>query len=194
MRINLDTFEEVHSPMYVVEEAKLRRNLELIVSVATRADVEIILAFKAFALWKTFPIFKEYIRSTTASSLSEAKLAFEEFGSRAHTYSPAYTDDEIGEIALCSSHLTFNSLTQYVRFAAVAKHHNEQLSFGLRVNPEYSEVETDLYNPCAQNVCQQFYQLASRGFIAIVIAKAVLMCSQEHYNISRASSQNGFPP
>ena len=149
MRINLDTFEEVHSPMYVVEEAKLRRNLELIVSVATRADVEIILAFKAFALWKTFPIFKEYIRSTTASSLSEAKLAFEEFGSRAHTYSPAYTDDEIGEIALCSSHLTFNSLTQYVRFAAVAKHHNEQLSFGLRVNPEYSEVETDLYNPCA---------------------------------------------
>ena len=149
MRINLETFEEVHSPMYVVEEAKLRRNLELIVSVATRADVEIILAFKAFALWKTFPIFKEYIRSTTASSLSEAKLAFEEFGSRAHTYSPAYTDDEIGEIALCSSHLTFNSLTQYVRFAAVAKHHNEQLSFGLRVNPEYSEVETDLYNPCA---------------------------------------------
>ena len=149
MRINLNTFEEVHSPMYVVEEAKLRRNLELIVSVATRTDVEIILAFKAFALWKTFPIFKEYIRSTTASSLSEAKLAFEEFGSRAHTYSPAYTDDEIGEIALFSSHLTFNSLTQYVRFAAVAKHHNEQLSFGLRVNPEYSEVETDLYNPCA---------------------------------------------
>mgnify|MGYP000999129030 FL=1 len=110
MRINLDTFEEVHSPMYVVEEAKLRRNLELIASVATRADVEIILAFKAFALWKTFPIFKEYIHSTTASSLSEAKLAFEEFGSRAHTYSPAYTDDEIEEIALCSSHLTFNSL------------------------------------------------------------------------------------
>ena len=149
MRINLDTFEEVRSPMYIVEEAKLRRNLQLIASVATRADVEIILAFKAFALWKTFPIFKEYIRSTTASSLSEAKLAFEEFGSRAHTYSPAYTDDEIGEIANCSSHLTFNSLTQYERYAKLAKERNEDLSFGLRVNPEYSEVETDLYNPCA---------------------------------------------
>ena len=149
MRINLDTFEEVRSPMYIVEEAKLRRNLQLIASVATRADVEIILAFKAFALWKTFPIFKEYIRSTTASSLSEAKLAFEEFGSRAHTYSPAYTDDEIGEIANCSSHLTFNSLTQYERYAKLAKECNEDLSFGLRVNPEYSEVETDLYNPCA---------------------------------------------
>ena len=149
MRINLDTFEEVRSPMYIVEEAKLRRNLQLIVSVATRANVEIILAFKAFALWKTFPIFKEYVRSTTASSLSEAKLAFEEFGSRAHTYSPAYTDDEIGEIANCSSHLTFNSLTQYERYAKLAKERNEDLSFGLRVNPEYSEVETDLYNPCA---------------------------------------------
>jgi len=149
MRINLDTFEEVRRPMYIVEEAKLRRNLELIASVAARAEVEIILAFKAFALWKTFPIFKEYIRSTTASSLSEAKLAFEEFGSRAHTYSPAYTDDEIGEIASCSSHLTFNSLTQYERYAALAKASNASLSFGLRVNPEYSEVETELYNPCA---------------------------------------------
>lgn len=149
MRINLDTFEEVRRPMYIVEEAKLRRNLELIASVSARAEVEIILAFKAFALWKTFPIFKEYIRSTTASSLSEAKLAFEEFGSRAHTYSPAYTDDEIGEIANCSSYLTFNSLTQYERYGALAKASNASLSFGLRVNPEYSEVETELYNPCA---------------------------------------------
>lgn len=149
MRINLDTFEEVRRPMYIVEEAKLRRNLELIASVSARAEVEIILAFKAFALWKTFPIFKEYIRSTTASSLSEAKLAFEEFGSRAHTYSPAYTEDEIGEIANCSSHLTFNSLTQYERYAMLAKERNASLSFGLRVNPEYSEVETELYNPCA---------------------------------------------
>ena len=88
MRINLDTFEEVHSPMYVVEEAKLRRNLELIVSVATRADVEIILAFKAFALWKLFPSLKSTFVLTTASSLSEAKLAFEEFGSEgAHLFS-----------------------------------------------------------------------------------------------------------
>ncbi len=149
MRINLDTFEEVRRPMYIVEEARLRRNLELIASVAARAEVEIILAFKAFALWKTFPIFKEYIRSTTASSLSEAKLAFEEFGSRAHTYSPAYTEDEIEEIASCSSHLTFNSLTQYERYATLAKASNASLSFGLRVNPEYSEVETELYNPCA---------------------------------------------
>ena len=134
------------TPMYIIEEKKLRRNLQLIADVAKAADVEIILAFKAFALWKTFPIFREYISSTTASSLSEARLALEEFGSKAHTYSPAYTDDEFDEIVRCSSHLTFNSLSQYERFRdrVVGK-----ASIGLRVNPEYSEVGTMLYNPCA---------------------------------------------
>jgi len=134
------------TPYYLIEERKLRRNLALIADVAKRADVEIILAFKAFALWKTFPIFREYIHSTTASSLSEARLALEEFGAKAHTYSPAYTDEEIDEIVKCSSHLTFNSLSQYERYhERVAG----KASIGLRVNPEYSEVETLLYNPCA---------------------------------------------
>ena len=133
------------TPIYIIEEKKLRRNLTLIAGVAAKADIEVILAFKAFALWKTFPIFKEYIRSTTASSLSEARLAYEVFGAPAHTYSPAYTDEEFDAIAACSSHLTFNSLSQYERFHERAK----GVSIGLRVNPEYSEVETLLYNPCA---------------------------------------------
>ncbi|MBQ9261688.1 MAG: carboxynorspermidine decarboxylase [Prevotella sp.] len=135
------------TPIYIIEEKKLRRNLRLIADVAAKADIEIILAFKAFALWKTFPIFREYISATTASSLSEARLAFEEFGAKAHTYSPAYTDEEIDEIISCSSHLTFNSLSQYARYhqrVAAAG-----VSVGLRVNPEYSEVGTLLYNPCA---------------------------------------------
>ena len=132
-------------PVYIIEECLLRHNLRLIADVARRADVEIILAFKAFALWKTFPIFREYIHATTASSLSEARLAMEEFGAKAHTYSPAYTDDEIDHVVACSSHLTFNSLSQYQRFHERAA----QCSLGLRINPEYSEVETLLYNPCA---------------------------------------------
>ena len=135
-----------NTPIYIIEEARLRRNLELIADVARRADVEIILAFKAFALWKTFPIFREYIHSTTASSLSEARLALEEFGHRAHTYSPAYTDWEFDEIVSCSSHLTFNSLSQYERLHGRV---GADVSIGLRVNPEYSEVGTALYNPCA---------------------------------------------
>ena len=134
------------TPIYIIEESRLKRNLQLIADVARQADVEIILAFKAFALWKTFPIFREYIRSTTASSLSEARLAYEEFGSKAHTYSPAYTEREFDEIVKCSSHLTFNSLSQYERFHERV---GKDVSIGLRVNPEYSEVGTLLYNPCA---------------------------------------------
>ena len=149
MKVNLVTFEEVHYPVYVLEEQRLRDNLKLIAHVARAADVEIILAFKAYALWKTFPIFRQYIGATTASSLSEARLGFEEFGSLTHTFSPAYTDDEIEEIARCSSHLTFNSLSQMQRLAERTRRVNPDISLGLRVNPEYSEVGTMLYNPCA---------------------------------------------
>ncbi|MBQ8711782.1 MAG: carboxynorspermidine decarboxylase [Prevotella sp.] len=134
------------TPIYIIEESRLRRNLQLIADVAQRADVDVILAFKAFALWKTFPIFREYISSTTASSLCEARLAFEEFGRKAHTYSPAYTDAEFDQILSCSSHLTFNSFSQYERFHGRV---GDRASIGLRVNPEYSEVGTMLYNPCA---------------------------------------------
>ena len=137
------------SPSYIIEEVKLRRNLEHIVDLANRAGVEFILAFKAFALWKTFPIFREYISHTTASSLYEARLAFEEFGSKAHTYSPAYEESTFADILKCSSHVTFNSLSQYHRFYQMVQQHDEPVSCGIRINPEYSEIETDLYNPCA---------------------------------------------
>lgn len=149
MRVNIEDFKEIHRPIYILEETRLRRNLELIKHVADHAQVEIILAFKAYALWKTFPVFRQYIHSTTASSLSEARLAIEEFGARAHTFSPAYTDYEIDEIVRCSSHLTFNSLSQYERYHERARRMSPDIELGLRVNPEYSEVETLLYNPCA---------------------------------------------
>lgn len=150
MKVNPTTYEGVPTPIYIIEEKRLRDNLELIRGVAQEADVEIILAFKAFALWKTFPIFREYISSTTASSLGEARLAAEEFGSLAHTYSPAYIDEEIDEIVKCSSHLTFNSLSQYERFHRRVREADHRVSMGLRINPEYSEITTDLYNPCAR--------------------------------------------
>ncbi|MBR3015286.1 MAG: carboxynorspermidine decarboxylase [Bacteroidaceae bacterium] len=142
-------YSKFPNPCYIMEEDLLRRNLSLIKHVADTADVEIILAFKAFALWKSFPIFREYIHHTTASSPYEARLAYEEFGSRAHTYSPAYTEEDFGEIMRCSSHITFNSLTQYERFYPLTKEADHAISCGVRVNPEYSEIETDLYNPCA---------------------------------------------
>ena len=147
--INERVLADVQTPVYIIEENLLRANLSLISEVAQRANIDVIMAFKAFALWKTFPIIREYIGATTASSLSEARLAYEEFGAPAHTFSPAYTSDEIDEIARCSSHLTFNSLSQYSNMSERARRANPDLSFGLRVNPEYSEISTLLYNPCA---------------------------------------------
>ena len=139
----------MNTPYYLLEERLLRRNLALIKQVADEAGVEIILAFKAFALWRTFPIFREYISHTTASSLYEARLAAEEFGSKAHTYSPAYTEEEFPQIMACSSHVTFNSLSQFARFRPMVEAAGNPVSCGLRVNPEYSEVEVELYNPSA---------------------------------------------
>ena len=149
MKVNLTTFEQIHYPVYVLEEQRLHNNLNLIAGVAREAGIDIILAFKAYALWKTFPLFRQYIGATTASSLNEARLGFEEFGSPTHTFSPAYTDDEIDEISRLSSHITFNSLSQMTRFAEQARRVTPSVSLGLRINPEYSEVGTLLYNPCA---------------------------------------------
>ena len=139
---------KIPNPCFIVEERLLRRNLSLIKELSERSGVEFILAFKAFALWKTFPIFKEYISHTTASSPDEAKLAYYIFGSKAHTYSPAYEEDTFEDIIECSSYITFNSLSQYERFYSLIKP-SDGVSLGLRINPEYCEIETELYNPCA---------------------------------------------
>lgn len=140
-------YSGIPSPCYVLDEKAFRANLALIKSVKERAGVEIILAFKAFAMWSVFPIVREYIPSSTASSLAEARLAYEEMKNKAHTYAPAYSDQEFSEIMSYSSHITFNSLSQFRKFYSQTTGKN--ISCGLRVNPEYSDVETDLYNPCA---------------------------------------------
>ncbi|MDR1544732.1 MAG: carboxynorspermidine decarboxylase [Prevotellaceae bacterium] len=141
----LDKYKNIISSCYVIEEALLRKNLVLIKSVAERADVEIILAFKAFSQWKTFSIVREYIKKSTASSLYEARLAFEEMGSKAHTYAPVYQANEFEKIASMSSHVTFNSLAHFEKYFPQTEKYG--ISCGLRINPEISVVETDLYNP-----------------------------------------------
>ncbi|GAB1416753.1 carboxynorspermidine decarboxylase [Paludibacter sp.] len=140
-------YNKIPSPCFVLDEVKFRKNLELIQYVKNQANVEIILAFKAFAMWSVFPIVREYISCSTASSLAEARLAYEEMGSPAHTYAPAYTDKEFDEIMQYSSHITFNSLYQFEKFYPRTQFYN--ISCGLRINPEFSDVGTDLYNPCS---------------------------------------------
>ena len=143
------TDNSIPSPCYVLEESLLRRNLALIKRVSEHAGVDIILAFKAFALWKTFPIFREYGFRCTASSVHEVQLAFDEMGCLAHAYSPAYSEENFPVFMAYSSHITFNSIAQFNRFYPQIAAFGKQISCGLRINPEYSEVGADLYNPCA---------------------------------------------
>jgi carboxynorspermidine decarboxylase len=138
---------QVPSPCYVLDEHLFRKNLELIKSVKERAGVDIILAFKAFSLWPVFPIVREYIPYSTASSIHEARLAYEEMGTLAHTYSPAYTERDFPGIMQYSSHITFNSFSQFERFLPMVKSFDRKISLGVRINHGYSEVATDLYNP-----------------------------------------------
>lgn len=146
MMINLD---KIPSSCFVMEEELLRNNLKLIKSVKDRANVNIILAFKAFALWKSFPIIREYVEYSTASSVNEARLAYEEIGSLAHTYAPSYSDEDFPIFLKFSSHITFNSLSQFERFYPKVLSSKKNIKCGLRINPEFSVVETDLYNPSA---------------------------------------------
>ena len=145
----------MNTPYYIIYEERIRRNLDLIKEVSERANAKIIMAFKANALWKTFHIFREYGIASTASSLNEMQLANEELGCLAHSYCPAYTESTIGHYMRGSSHITFNSIAQFSRFADTIREFASRpdghaISCGLRVNPMCSVVDTDIYNPCGK--------------------------------------------
>ncbi|MDE5847398.1 MAG: carboxynorspermidine decarboxylase, partial [Muribaculaceae bacterium] len=141
------------TPYYIVYEDRIERNLQLLRRVEEEADVKIIMAFKANALWKTFPIVKRYFTASTASSLNEMQLSLDYLGNDVHAYCPVYTDETFPKFLAGCSHITFNSLAQFRRFkpqidAWNAGQPEKSVSAGLRVNPHCSVIETDIYNPC----------------------------------------------
>ena len=144
----VDSFDKLPSPAYVCEEELLENNLKLLKRVQDETGVKILLALKGFAMHSTFDLCKKYLKGCCASGLHEAILAKEEFGGEVHTYSAAFKDDEIDEIISLSNHLVFNSFNQLKRYKDKAF---KKVSLGVRLNPEYSSVEVDLYNPCAPN-------------------------------------------
>jgi carboxynorspermidine decarboxylase len=139
-------FNNIPSPCYVIDELLLRNNLALIKQVKEAAGVDILVSFKAFSNWGVFPIFKEYGFGASASSLNEARLAFEELGVKAHTYSPAFEEKTITDILRYSSHISFNSINQLQKYFKIASQNG--VSIGLRVNPEFSDSSPDIYDPC----------------------------------------------
>ena len=141
-------FSKIKSPAYVLDEKLLRRNLELMERVRLEADVQIIVAFKGFSMWSAFPMVRQYLDGATASSLYEAKLCLSEMHTRAHTYAAVFFPEDFERIMKYSSHISFNSLSQFNRYyLQIQRFTNHEISCGLRVNPEFSVVETDLYNP-----------------------------------------------
>lgn len=146
--MNNENIKKLPSPCWLLEETLLKNNLECIQKIKDKTGAKVLLALKGYALWKSFPLLKPYLDGCCASGLHEAKLADETFSKEVHTYSPAFKEEEIDEIAKISHHLVFNSPSQFKRFASQAKKVNPTLSLGLRVNPEYSESPKEIYNPC----------------------------------------------
>ena len=143
----LSALDKAPNPSYVLDEAAFVKNMEVLHSVQKLSGAYVLCALKGFSMWSTFPIMKKYLHGTTASSLNEARLCFEEFGQKAHSCFVVYLDEEMEEVLKISSHITFNSLNQYNQFKKYIPLHPE-IKFAIRINPEYSSVEFEKYNPC----------------------------------------------
>lgn len=141
-------FSKLPSPCYICEEELLENNLKILDRVQKESGAKIILALKGFAMHSTFSLVGKYLQGCTASGLHEARLAREEMNKEVHTYSPAFKDEEIDEIASISDHIVFNSPAQLFRFEKRVREVNPHISLSLRINPEYSQSPVDLYNPC----------------------------------------------
>ena len=135
------------TPSYIVDERLLIKNLEKLKSIIDRTGCRILLAQKGFSMFYFYPLIKKYLNGTTASSLYEARLGFEEMGNETHIFNPSYREDEIDEILSMVDHIVFNSFNQWSKYKNLVKSHERTISCGLRVNPEYSSVETEIYNP-----------------------------------------------
>lgn len=145
--MDLRKYEQYPSPCFIMFEEALEANLKLLDLVQQSAGVSIICALKGFAFWHSFPLIGHYLKGATASSLNEARLISEHMGCEAHTYAPVYFEDEMEELMVYSSHMTFNSLSQWHKYKDRVLAFPKEISFGLRINPEYSEISCDLYNP-----------------------------------------------
>ncbi|MDD5284444.1 MAG: carboxynorspermidine decarboxylase [Desulfuromonadaceae bacterium] len=139
------------SPAYVVDLGRLRHNLAILDEVQQRSGAKILMALKAFAMWSVFPIIRETLHGVCASSPWEARLGREEFGREVHSFAAAFKESDVVELLGISNHLVFNSFGQLERFRPRWERERGRVSIGLRVNPEHSEGETEIYDPCAAN-------------------------------------------
>ena len=136
------------TPSYLVDQRLLIKNLELLSSVKERTGCKILLAQKAFSMFSVYPLIAKYLDGVTSSGVMEARLGYEEMGKEVHTYAPAFADHEMDDVIRYSDHIVFNSFHQWNKFKDKVKNSGKQIECGLRLNPKYSEIDTDIYNPC----------------------------------------------
>lgn len=146
--MNKIDFTHVPTPSYVVDERLLIKNLELLKSVIDRTGCKILLAQKGFSMFYFYPLIGQYLNGTTASSLFEARLGYEEMGKETHIFNPAFEKEELTKIIPYVDHIVFNSINQWITYRDMITDCGKKIGVGLRINPEYSEIETDIYNPC----------------------------------------------
>lgn len=145
-------FQKVPTPCYVVDEEKIRGNLEILKSVQDRTGCSILLALKGFSMHALFPLIGQYLKGITASSLFEARLGYEKMGKEVHAYAPAFVEEEFEELLGYVDHLVFNSFAQWQKYKTQVKSlQNKTVECGIRINPQYSEISTPIYNPCYTN-------------------------------------------
>ena len=180
-------FSKIKTPCYVLDRSLLQKNLDILDDVQRRTGCEILLALKGFSMYSTFELVRKQLAGITASSLHEAKLGHEEMGKQVHIFSPAFRDDEFDEITKICDHIVFNTFAQYDKFKDRVKASGKSIEMGIRINPEYSEIETDIYNPCFTNsrlgtVLEQFDESKFSGIDGLHFHA---MCEQNSDTLSR---------
>lgn len=186
-QIHTIPFSNYPSPCFLLDEKLLRKNLILIQDVAKQSGAKIILALKGFSMYSTFPMVRQYVPGTTASSINEARLGGLEFGGEVHAYNVAYLDDEFKEMMHYCGHITFNSLAQWQKFKDRIQQNEKKISCAIRINPEYSEVETDLYNPCIPGsrlgvTANHFDKILPKGIDGLHMHN---LCEKDSYALER---------
>lgn len=147
----IEQLSNLKTPCYVIDEKLLIKNLEILKRVEDETGCKILLAQKAYSAYSTYPLIGKYLHGVTSSSLFEARLGYEEMGKEVHIYAPAYRDDEIDDIIKYSDHIVFNSFNQWNKFKDKIKNADKKIECGIRINPEYSEVDTEIYDPCSKS-------------------------------------------
>lgn len=183
-RLNLD---QVPTPCFVVDEARVRSNLAILDQVRERTGCRILLALKAFAMFSLFPLIRRTLHGVCASSPHEARLGREEFGGEVHTFAAGYSEADARELVTLTDHLIFNSFSQWKRFRPLVEQSNRNIRCGIRINPEHSEAPVPLYDPCApqSRLGVRYEEFAGQSLSGITGLHLHTLCEQNADALAR---------